>query len=123
MRERIFEYVRATYKSEPEYLWMRFPRYAVFRRPDNKKWYVLVMDVPKDRLGLRGGERVDLLNVKTDDPLSAELLAQREGFFKGYHISRGNWVSVLLDGTVPFDMICEMIDLSFRAAAPKRRKA
>ena len=31
LREKIIEYVKEKYNSEPEYLWNRFPEYAVFR--------------------------------------------------------------------------------------------
>ena len=42
------------YGGAPEYPWMRFPDYAVFRHADSGKWYALVMDVPRKKLGLPG---------------------------------------------------------------------
>ena len=48
--------------------------------------------------------------MKLSDPLLVDMLIQKEGYFRGYHISRGNWVSILLDGTVPFDEVCGMLD-------------
>ncbi len=39
-----------------------------------------------------------------------DMLIQKEGHMKGYHISRGNWISILLDGTVPFEEISGMLD-------------
>lgn len=116
-REDVFQYVRKKYKSEIEYLWVRFPTYAVFRHKDNRKWYGLVMDLPRRKLGLDGEEIVDVLNVKLDSPLLADLLARQEGIFPGYHISRGNWISVLLDGTVPAEEVRDLIDMSYRATA------
>jgi hypothetical protein len=44
---------------------------------------------PRNRLGLEGEERVDILNVKLDDPLLADLLVRRPGCFRGYHIRPG----------------------------------
>ena len=124
VREKIYGYVKRKYGSEPEYLWQRFPSYAVFRHEDNRKWYAIIMDVPRKNLGIPGKERVDILNVKPDDPLLADMLVRQEGYFRGYHISRGNWISILLDGTVPIKDIREMIDLSYRttASAKKRQK-
>ena len=61
------------------------------------------MDVPRCKLGRDGDEWVDILNVKQSDPFFVDMLIQRDGFFKEYHISRGNWVSILLDGTVSLD--------------------
>ena len=122
LREDVFRYVRKKYKSEIEYLWLSAPNYAVFRHQDNQKWYGLVMDIPRSKLGLSGDEIVDILNVKLDSPLLVDLLAREDGYFPGYHISRGNWVSVALDGTVPPDDICRLLDISFQTTAGRTAK-
>ena len=123
LREDILQYVHEKYKTEPEYLWRRFPRYIVLRRGDNHKWYGIIMDVPRENLGLHGKERVDILNVKLSDPSYADMLTRQEGYFKGYHISRGNWISVLLDGTVAMKDIQSLIDESFIITSKKYRRA
>lgn len=123
VREKVYGYVKRKYGSEPEYLWRRFPDYAIFRHVDNRKWYALIMDVPLKNLGLPGEGRVDILNVKLDDPLLVDVLVQREGYLRGYHISRGNWVSIMLDGSVPMKEIREMIDLSYRVTASAKGAA
>ena len=64
-RQELIDYVRSRYGSEIEYLWMRYPSYGVFRHPDNQKWYAIIMDIPRNRLGLSGEEIVDV--VKTMD--------------------------------------------------------
>lgn len=122
MRLSIYEYVKKQYGSEPEYLWMKYPDYAVFRHSDNNKWYAIVMNISRSKLGLEGEDTVDILNVKMTDPLFADTLIQEDGFFRGYHISRGNWVSVLLDGTVPLNRITSLIDTSYKATASARKK-
>ena len=53
-RADIFDYANKKQGTMPEFLWIPFPNYAVLRRPDNKKWYAIVMDVPKNKLGLKG---------------------------------------------------------------------
>lgn len=115
-------YVKEKYGSEPEHLWASFPDYVVFRHGDNRKWYAAVMDVPGDRLGLSTGARVDLLNVKMDDPLLPDLLTQQPGILRGYHFSRGSWISIVLDGTVPMEQIRGLIDISFRATASAKTR-
>ena len=122
LREDVFKYIRKKYKSPIEHLWARFPTYAIFRHDDNKKWYGLVMDVPRSKLGLPGEGLVDILNVKLDDPLLRDLLIHQDGYLPGYHISRGNWISILLDGTVPLDDICQQIDNSYKATASRQTK-
>lgn len=120
--EKLFAYIKEKYKAPPEHLWLRYPGYTVFRHGDNQKWFALIMDVPGSKLGLSGGEPVDVLNVKMGSPLLADFLVQREGFFRGYHIGRGNWISILLDGTVPFDEVCRWLDESYLATASKETR-
>lgn len=80
------------------------------------------MDVPREKLGLQGNDRVDVINVKMGDPFLVDILTQQDGYFRCYHISRGNWVSILLDGTVTFKEICGMIDESFIVTASRQKK-
>ncbi len=122
MREQICRYIEKKYKAKPEHLWQRFPNYVVFRHADNRKWFGLIMDIPEDKLGLPGDEWVDILNVKLDDPVFVDMLIRQEGYFRGYHISKGNWISILLDGTVPFDEVCRMIDAGYLVTASKKKK-
>ena len=122
MKEQLFAHIRKKYKALPEHLWMRYPNYAVFRHSDNQKWFALIMDVPGNRLGMDRKETVEILNVKTGDPLLADLLVRQEGFFRGYHISRGNWISILLDGTVAFEEICRWLEESYMVTASKETK-
>ena len=117
LRVQIFDYVKTKYQSEIEYLWMRYPSYGVFRHTDNQKWYGVVMDIPRSKLGLPGDDPVDVLDVKLNDLFLMDLLLKHEGFFPGYHMSRSSWISVLLDGTVGFDEICGLIDRSYMATA------
>ena len=117
LREDVFQYVRKQYNSEIEYLWLRDPNSAVFRHRDNQKWYGIVMKIPRSKLGLNTDELVDVLNVKLDSPLLADLLTREAGFFPGYHMNHSNWVSILLDGSVPLDEVCPWIDRSFLVTA------
>lgn len=122
IREQLFAYIKEKYKVSPEYLWRRYPGYAVFRHSDHRKWFALVMNVPGNRLGLETEEMVDIMNVKMADPFLADFLVQQEGFFRGYHISKGNWVSILLDGKVGLDEIAKWLEESYIATASAKTK-
>ncbi|MBQ1516741.1 MAG: MmcQ/YjbR family DNA-binding protein [Clostridia bacterium] len=123
LRKEVYTYIKSKYKAEPEYLWRRVPNYAVFRHNDNRKWFALMMDIPKNKLGKFDETTVDILNVKLADTLAVELYIQREGIFRGYHISRSNWISILLDGTVDIQEIYSLIDESFKVTSKKRPKS
>lgn len=122
LRNDVIEYIRKFYECDIEYPWMRYPEYGVFRHKDNKKWYALMMDVPRSKLGLPGNNVVDVLNLKLADFLTRDFLIQRDGFFPGYHISRGNWITVLLDGTVELEEIYHLIDVSYKVTASAKTK-
>ncbi len=122
MREELFQYVKNKYNTAPEYPWIRFPEYAIFRHSDNRKWFGLVMNVHKEKLGLDGEDMVDILNVKLSDPLLVDMLVQQPGYMRGYHIRRGNWVSILLDGSVSFEEICGWLNESFMITASGHKK-
>ncbi|MCR5782853.1 MAG: MmcQ/YjbR family DNA-binding protein [Clostridia bacterium] len=122
MREQIYSYVKEKYSAKPEFLWARYPDCAVFRHADNRKWFGIIMDVRRSRLGLEGDDLVDVLNVKLSDPMFADFLARQPGYCRAYHMNKRSWVSVLLDGSVPFEDITWLIDESYLTTAPKEKK-
>ena len=118
-RANIFKYVQKTYGTTPEYLWQKYPEYAVLRRMDNRKWYAILMSVPRNRLGLDGNDVVDILNIKTDAGLY-DFLCGEPGFLRGYHMG-GKWISVLLDGTVATAQIFALLDNSYKLVGPRSK--
>ena len=80
-REEIFQYVKARYGTEPDYPW--HDDNAVLRHKENRKWYGLVMEVGRDKLGLKGSGRVDVINLKSDSALIGSLRT-RPGFHPAY---------------------------------------
>lgn len=120
-RDMVYDYAADNYGTEPEHLWKAFPLYSVFRRADNKKWYAIVMDIQKNKLGLDGDERVDVLSAKCS-PATQEALLAQPGFLPAYHMNRKNWITVLLDGTVDVDTVCKLIDESYALASGAAQK-
>ena len=53
-REKLEKYIQNNYSAEPDYPWVKYPDYEVFRHTSNKKWFALIMEIPKDKLGLQG---------------------------------------------------------------------
>lgn len=124
LREDVIGYVRKKYKTEMEFPWVRYGGYGAFRHGDNRKLFALMMELPRARLGLEGEGSLEALNVKTDSPLLADLLTRQAGYFPGFHVSGGNWVTVALDGTVPPEDIYPLIDMSYQlTASAKTRQA
>lgn len=118
-REDLFEWVRGEYGVEPERKWRKFPNFAVLRR--GERWFAIVMDVPKNKFGLDDDEVVDVINVKADSE-TIEILVEREGFYRAYHMNKRHWISVFLDGSVDDDRIKALIDRSVELTAQKKKR-
>ena len=110
-REEIYEYVKKQYGTVPEYLWKESPESAVLRHK-NGKWYAVLMQVEKSRLGLDGNTKIDIINVKCDADMVG-LLTQTYGFLPGYHMNKKYWITMLLDGTVSEAKILDFLDMSY----------
>ena len=116
--QQVIRHIRTTWGDEPEFLWEKFPENAVFRRQDYAKWYAALLTVQADRLGFPTTERMEILDIRAD----AETMAQSldfERYFPGYHMNKRNWLTVRLDGVVPFAEIVPLIARCYELAAKK----
>jgi len=119
----VIKHIRHTYGRSPEYPWAKSPEQpgsAVFRHAQNQKWFALIIPrLPRHLLHLAGEGSVDVLNVKCDPMLIGSLMG-RDGFLPAYHMNKEHWITLLLDGTVAEDELCQLIGLSFSLTAPHR---
>lgn len=111
-RNELIEYARSVYGAEPEYLWEKTPDCFILRHDTNRKWFAVVMDVPKSRLGLAGDETVCVLDVKCG-PIMGGSYTGKKGFLPAYHMNKTNWITVLLDGSAPREDIAMLLDVSY----------
>ena len=122
-REELFSWCRQQYGTEPDYPWN--DRNAVWRHKDNRKWFGIVLKVRRKTLGLATKEGipddVDVLNVK-GDPNLIGALREKKGFLPAYHMNKENWISILLDDTVPEEEIKSLIRFSYQLTETKCRK-
>lgn len=56
--------IKENYSAEPDHPWVKYPNYIVFRHQSNKKWFAIIMDVPKNKLGLQENDILDVVNFK-----------------------------------------------------------
>ncbi len=112
-RQQLFNYVKEKYGDDPEYLWLSYPTSAVLRHRDNEKWYAIVMDVPKNKVGLDGTEIIDVLNIKLE-PMLVDFLRHTDGFAPAYHMNKTHWISIRLNGTVPDEQIMDLLNRSYQ---------
>ncbi len=120
-RDKLNRYIAEAYSIAPEFPWIKSPGYAVYRHAGNKKWFAVIMDLNKTKLGLPENETVDVVNLKCD-PIMTGTLHKESGIFPGYHMNKSYWITVLLDGSVDDDKIKWLLDLSYDLTDTKKRK-
>ena len=120
-RERITQHIQDTYGTEAEYLWADSPGNAVFRHPARKKWFAAMMHVLPEKLGFRGEEPLNVMDIKCGTIMIGSLLMEK-GFLPAYHMNKNHWISILLNDSVPDAQIFPLLELSYDSVAPKRRK-
>lgn len=117
-KEEIQKYIHKKYRADFEHLWAKYPNDGIFRHNDNRKWFALIMAVARKTMRTPGDGTVDVLNVKCDPQLMGALLAS-SGYRPAYHMSKANWISIILDGTVKIAEIKNLVDLSYKLTAGK----
>lgn len=115
---RLIEYVRNEYGRDPEYLWEKFPGNAIWRRGDNAKWFGALLSVAKSKIGIAGEGSVEILDVRIEEENILSLV-DGEHYFYGYHMNKRHWITVPLNGMVPFEEICMRLKQSFLLAEGK----
>ena len=120
-RNDICEFIKNTYNVLPEVLWAKYPDYFVFRNTQNKKWFAIIMNVSKDKLGFDSKECVDIINVKCD-PIAVNMFIQQKGILPAYHMNKQNWISVLLDGSCDKNSVFFMIEQSYQILQKQKDK-
>lgn len=117
-RHEFEEYVKAEYGASPEYPFEDSPDCAVYRHLDNRKWFCIIMNVPKRRLGIDVDGRIDIVNLKCSQEIIGDIVRE-DGIFPGYHMNKNHWISILLDGSVDGGNVRWLTKISFDLTAKK----
>ena len=120
-RTELKNYIMEFYNAEPDFPWINYPDYEVFRHSNNQKWFALIMDIPKAKLGLTDEGIISIVNLKCD-PIIIGNLRSENGFFPAYHMNKNNWITVALDGSAADDKIKMLLDMSFELTDVKTKK-
>ena len=106
LARQIIEFARAEWGEEPEFLWDKFPDYAVLRRRDTAKWYALVARLAADKVGGDANELVEIVNLRRTDGMAGER------FRPAYHMNKKTWTTIVLDDTVEINVLLQLLGRS-----------
>ena len=119
IRERIDAYTKEKYGIDPEVLPFSHEDYEIYRHAETGKWFAVFIVKERSAFGLDGEGTAGILCVKPRDRFTADFLTQQPGYLRGYPSHKWNWVSMVLDGTVPFEDLCRWLDESYLATKTK----
>lgn len=111
-RQELAAYLTDTYSTAGEHFFARYPNFQVFRHNGKKKWFAVIMDIPRKNLGLADEDEISVVNLKCDTRLIGSFW-EEPGIFPGWHMNKAHWVSVALDGTVADENIKLLVDMSY----------
>ncbi|MCW2602901.1 MAG: MmcQ-like protein [Pseudonocardiales bacterium] len=62
------------------------------------------------------------ITLKCEPDFAVALVRDHEAITPGYHMNKRHWITVVLDGTVPPDLIRDLIEGSYELVAPSPRR-
>ena len=106
---------------------------AVFRHTDTKKWFAIMMKIPKARLFFASDgcndlkcksagdkpppygcdETIWVVNLKCDPEIIESLAGVERGIFRAYHMNKSHWLTASLD-MCDEDMIVWLVEKSYK---------
>ena len=119
-REEFFVLCKNTYGVNGDYPFNEDFETAVFRHTDNKKWFALLMRIPRSRLGINSDDIVDVVNLKQPIEMLGSF-TDAEGVYPAYHMNKLHWVSVILQ-EAPSDVIELLLGASFELTSKKKKR-
>ena len=108
------------YGISPDYPFDNDFETAVLRHPNNKKWYALVMNVPKSKFGINSDKVVCVVNMKLPIELFGSF-GPNDGVYPAYHMNKLHWISVLIEEAEK-ETIEFLTDVSYEATQKKTKK-
>ena len=120
-REAMDKYINNVYGVTAEFPWLSAPTFAVYRHESNQKWFAVIMEIPKTKLGIDEEGNINVINLKSD-PLLIGSLTLDNGIYPAYHMNKNHWITVCLDGSVEKDKAEWLLNLSFELTDRKSKK-
>ena len=117
---RFAEAIYKKYGDKPVFPWDDFSG-GVFKNPDNGKWYAIVMDINAQKVDKKLTGNVEVVNIKLD-PEKIQDQHKEKGFYPAYHMNKKNWISILLNNTVPDPVLLGLLDESHAFTLNKHQR-
>ena len=119
-KQEFLSYCLETYGTSPDYPFDEDFETAVLRHADTRKWYALVMRIPRRKFGIPSDEPVDVVNLKHPTEMLGSF-GKSDGVYPAYHMNKLHWISVILPDA-PEDVTKFLVNVSFEATMAKKKR-
>lgn len=103
--------IKEEYAGNLEFLWEKSNN-AIIRHHDTKKWYLILLTIPREKLGLKSNDLVEIIDLKMP-PKEIVKLVDNKKIFPGYHMNKKHWITICLDNTIKDEELFKYIDISY----------
>lgn len=111
-RQQLDSYITEKYSSLAEYPWQSAPSFAVYRHENNKKWFAVIMDISRLKLGQKSDQIISVVNLKVETPLIGQLMGN-DGIYPAYHMNKNHWITVELTDKTSLEQISWLLEMSY----------
>ena len=117
---RITGLILERFGDKPLFLWEDAPTCGVFKNPESNKWYGIIMNINRTKLGNFAPEDIEVMNIKLE-PDEIQSLLKEKGFFPAWHMNKKSWITITLDNTLSDTKIMKYIEKSHNYTIKKQK--
>lgn len=99
-------------------MWDKYPKSAIARFKETKKWYLLIMKIKASSLKLNLDKEIVIINLHNNEDEILKLLDNKQ-YFSAYHMNKKHWYTIILDNGLESNAIFKQIDESYKLALSK----
>lgn len=119
LRDKIIDYCLSKYKATVDYPWDNLDSPVI--RNEYGKWFGLIMRLKSSFFGIKEEYLVDGINLKVDGK-KIDSIIDNVNIFKGFHMSKKNWITVKLDNSTDLKNLYELIEESYNLSKLDNKK-
>ena len=120
-KQQFLLYCLSAYGTSPDYPFDEDFETAVLRHTNNRKWYAIVMRVPRRKFDFDSDEVIDVVNLKLPTEMFGSF-GTTDGVYPAYHMNKLHWISVILPDASD-DVVQFLINVSFEATKSPEKKS
>lgn len=142
----VLDYAREKYHAEPEFLWAtpQNSKTSILRHADNRKWFAAFVVVKESKIRPVGeganhngttsdidpriasmttditapdDRYIEILDLRFDKGEARAFVSSAAGVYPGYHMNKDNWITIVLDNSLPTPTILALLDRSHALTA------